>query len=128
MISASLTAVGQDKKSYDIDFTNPESVVNAILYAAQTENFGILQCLCDPYGQGDGDTKRLCDYSYSEETKNPLDKFFEMIEQGANEAAIDSLLNGQVTYEKHKESEYANVPLFDVQLVKRHGNRYLFQF
>lgn len=141
-ILTSLTVVGQDKKFYDIDFTDPKSVVNSIFYAAQAKDFGIMQCLCDPYGQGDGDTKRLCsisaiakqidDYGGSENTQKGLDEFVKMFESGR--------VSGQVTYEKYEGTEYANVPfLFNhpggesrsdesMKLVKRHGNWYLSSF
>lgn len=141
-ILTSLTVVGQDKKSYDIDFTDPKSVVNAIFYAAQANDFGIMQCLCDPYGQGDGDTKGLCsisaiakqidDYGGSENTQKGLDEFVKMFESGR--------VSGQVTYENYEGTEYANVPfLFNhpggesrsdesMKLVKRHGNWYLSSF
>jgi hypothetical protein len=140
--STSFMAVGQDKKSYSIDFADPKSVVNAIFYAAQTKDFGVLQCLCDPYGQGDGDTKGLCsisqvakqieDYGGSENTKKGLDEFVKMFESGR--------ISGQVTYEDYEGTQYANVPfLFNhpggasrsdetMKLVKRHGNWYLSSF
>lgn len=127
---------------YDIDFADPKSVVNAIFYAAQTNDFGILQCLCDPYGQGDGDTKALCsisqiakqieDYGGSANSKKALDDFVKMFESGR--------ISGQVTYESYEGTQYAKVPfLFNhpggasrsedtMKLVKRHGNWYLSSF
>ena len=139
LIMTRLTAVGQEKKSYNIDFTDPKSVVNAIFYAAQAKDFGIMQCLCDPYGQGDGDTKRLCsisavakqidDYGGSENTQKGLDEFIKVFESGR--------LSGQVTYEEYRGTEFANVPFLfggenrideSMKLVKRHGNWYLGSF
>jgi len=142
LVSTGFMAVGQYKKSYDIDFADPKSVVNAIFYAAQTKDFGILQCLCDPYGQGDGDTKDICSisqvakqiegYGGSVNTKKELDDFVKMFKSGK--------ISGQVTYEYYKETQYAKVPfLFNhplgasrsdetMNLVKRHGNWYLSGF
>lgn len=139
LVSTSFMAVGQDKKSYDINFTDPKSVVNAIFHAAQTKDFGILQCLCDPYGQGDGDTKGLCsisqvakqieEYGGSENTKKELDGFVKMFESGR--------ISGQVTYEDYEGTQHAKVPFWfnhpggesrsneTMNLVKRHGNWYL---
>jgi hypothetical protein len=141
-VSTSFMAVGQSKKSYDIDFTDPKSVVNAIFYAAQAKDYGILQCLCDPYGQGDGDTKGLCsisqvakqieDYGGSDNTKKSLEEFVKMFESGR--------ISGQVTLEDFEGTKYAKVPfLFNhpsgasrsdetMNLVKRHGNWYLSGF
>jgi len=143
LASTSLTAVGQDKKSYDVDFTDPKSVVNAIFYAAQTRDFAIMQMLCDSYGEGDGDTKGLCsiaavakqvdDYGGSENTKKGLNEFVKMFESGR--------ITGQVTYHKGDNgTEYASVPFWfnhpggesrseeTMKLVKRHGNWYLSSF
>lgn len=142
LVSTSSTVFGQNKKTYEIDFTNPESVVNAIFYAAQTKDFAIMQLLCDPYGQGDGDTKKLCAISQiakqteshddSENAKNKLSEFVKIFEQGQ--------VNGQVTNEMFKGVQYAKVPFFfhypdkesqineTMQLVKRHGNWYLSSF
>lgn len=138
----SLLLVAQEKKSYEIDFTDPKSVVNAIFYAAQTKEFSIMQCLCDPYGEGDGDTKRLCsisqiakqieDYGGSENTKKGLDEFVNMFESGR--------ISGQIIYSENEGEKYSKVPfLFNhpggdrrsdetMILVKRHGNWYLSSF
>jgi hypothetical protein len=138
----SLTVAGQNKKAFEIDFTDPKSVVNAIFYAAQTNDFSIMQCLCDSFGEGDSDTKRLCsisqiakqikDYGGSENTKKGLDEFVKIFELGR--------ISGQVTYEEYKGTQYANVPfLFNhsgvksrsdesMKLVKRYGNWYLSSF
>jgi hypothetical protein len=132
----------QKNKSYEIDFKDPQSVVNAIFYAAQTRDFGVLRCLCDPYGKADGDTKGLCsisqiaeqieDYGGSENTKKILDGFVAMFESGR--------ISGQVTYEDYEGTQFAKVSfLFNhpggenrrdetMKLVKRHGNWYLSSF
>ena len=138
-----LAVKGQEKKSYNINFTDPKSVVNAIFYAAQTKDFTILQCLCDPFGQGDGDTKRLCSiseiakqidsYGGNENTKKGLEEFVKSFEGGRT--------TGQVTFDKGEDgTEYASVPFWfnsgagedsnneTMKLVKRHGNWYLGSF
>lgn len=141
-ISTSLTLIGQGGKSYEIDFSDPISVVNAIFYAAQSKEFAIMQCLCDPYGQGDGDTKKLCsisavanqikDYEGNENSQKGLIEFVKIFESGR--------VNGLITYEEYDGTEYANVPfLFNhpngasrsdesMKLVKRYGNWYLSSF
>ena len=136
-------AIGQNEKVYEIDFTDPESVVNAIFYAAQTKDFAILQCLCDPYEQGDGDTKGLCSIPNVEKsneyfddsmmTKNNLEQLFvQMFESGK--------INNKVTYEAYEGKDYAKVPFYfnvpneqksineTMMLVNRYGNWYLYSF
>lgn len=142
LLSTSLTAVAQDKKTYEVDFTDPKSVVNAVFYAAQTKDFAIMQILCDPYGQGDGDTKWLCSISQSaeqtdaqnasEDAKSKLSEFVEMFEPGR--------INGEVTGETYKGAQYVNVPFHfnhpngesrsneSMKLVQRYGNWYLYSF
>ncbi len=132
----------QKNKSYEIDFKDPQSVVNAIFYAAQTRDFAILSCLCDPYGKGDGDTKGLCsisrvaeqikDYGGSENTKKTLDEFVSMFEIGR--------ISGQVIYQEYEGTQIAKVPFIfnhpggasrsdeTMELIKRHGNWYLSSF
>jgi len=132
---------GQDKK-YEIDFTDPESVVNAVFYAAQTKDYSILQCLCDPFGDGDGDTKSLCSiskmaeqvnsYGGNEKTKQMLSEFVGMFEVGR--------VSGQITFSEFEGVKFAEVPfLFNhpggekrsdetMNLVQRFGNWYISSF
>ncbi len=132
----------QKSQSYEIDFKDPQSVVNAIFYAAQARDFAILCCLCDPYGKADGDTKGLCSisqiaqqiqvYGGSENTRKLLDGFVAMFESGR--------ISGQVTYEDNEGTQFAKVPFIfnhpdgasrsdeTMGLVKRHGNWYLSSF
>jgi len=130
------------QKKYKIDFTDPESVVNAIFYSAQTKDYSILQCICDPLGKGDGDTKRLCSisklaeqvksYGGSEKTRQILDEFVSTFELGR--------VNGQVTFIEFEGEKIAKVPfLFNhpggekrsnetMNLVQRFGNWYISSF
>ena len=143
LISTCFTIVGQNKKLYNIDFADPKSVVNAIFYSAQTKDFAIMQCLCDPYGQGDGDTKSLCSiseiakqieaYGGNENTKKGLEEFVKAFEAGR--------ITGQVTFDKREDgTEIASVPFYfnsgggenrnneTMVLVKRYGNWYFTSF
>ncbi len=43
-----------------VDMSDPVKVVEAIFEAARTNNAKLLGGLCDPTGENDGDTKRLC--------------------------------------------------------------------
>ena len=127
---------------YKIDFKKPESVVNAIFYAAQTKDYSILQCLCDPFGKGDGDTKRLCslskiaeqikNYGGNEKIKKMLSEFSRVFEAGS--------ISGQITFSEYEGGKLANVPIIinhprgnkrsdeTLTLVQRYGNWYLFGF
>ncbi len=137
-----ITAIAQEKSSFEIDFTNPKSVVEAIFYAAKTKDFAILQCLCDPYEEGDGDVKEICSVSTlankanadgkNENIEKSLDQFARVFGPGR--------INGEVTYEKFRGTPYANVPFHfnhpggesrsneSMKLVKRYGNWYLSSF
>ncbi|MBN2729844.1 MAG: hypothetical protein JXR53_11535 [Bacteroidales bacterium] len=58
-----LVSTGSDNTNVDgftIDQSNPENVVNAVFTAAKTGEFSVLEGLCDPLGDGDGDTRRIC--------------------------------------------------------------------
>lgn len=142
MISFGLTVTGQNKKSYHIDFTNPKSVVNAIFYAAQTKDFAVMQQLCDPNGQGDGDTQKLCAISQiakqvgddddNGDNQKKLDEFVKMFRSAR--------INGTISYNDREGTQYARVPfLFNpseresrnsetMELVKRNGKWYLSNF
>lgn len=45
---------------YDLRTQDPESVLNAVFYAARTGDLAILSVLCDPKGENDNDTKGIC--------------------------------------------------------------------
>lgn len=51
---------GQITKLYIVDNSKPENVVNAIFYAAASNDFSVLEGLCDPQNMGDDDTKMIC--------------------------------------------------------------------
>jgi hypothetical protein len=140
--STSLLSVGQNKKIYKINFTDPGSVVNAIFYAAQTRDFGIMQCLNDPFGDSDGDVKDLCsisniakqneEYGGDDNIKKKLDDFVKYFELGR--------ITGQITYSELDGFQSAKVPFWFnhpggesrsnevMNLVNRYGNWYLSSF
>ena len=137
-----LNVSGQNKHAFDLDYKNPNSVVSAIFYAANTQDFAILQYLCDPLGRGDGDTKYLCGIATlaiqarrgdeNDEAAKKIAEFITVFKAGE--------INGEVTYQESNGIESAKVPfLFDhknrkggrqetMNLVKRYGNWYLTSF
>jgi hypothetical protein len=132
----------QTNNVFVIDFKDPKSVVNALFYSAQKKNFEILQCLCDPFGENDGDTRSLCsfsslvaqtsEYGGNESTQTAINQFVVMFQTGR--------ISGAVTYEESEGVKYANVPfLFNhpggenrsnesMKLVNRYGNWYFLGF
>lgn len=123
--------------TYTVDFTDPGSVVNALLYAARTKNFTVLQNLCDPLGQSDGDCRQIC--ALSESAQKPGDP---KVQGPANEFVQTfeaAHVEGETRYLKTEEGEFAEV-LFEftqgnpkrnhetLRLIKRNGNWYLLSF
>ena len=84
--------VNAQVKPYVIDFKDPKSVVNALFYSSQTKDFEVLQCLCDPFGENDGDTRSLCsisnlfaqtaEYGGNETTQQVINQFTQMFQTG----------------------------------------------
>ncbi len=50
----------QDPHSDQVDFADPKSVTAQIFYAADTGRTDNLRALCDPLGENDVDTARIC--------------------------------------------------------------------
>jgi hypothetical protein len=66
-----------DADGFTIDQSNPESVVNAVFYGAKTGEFSVLEGMCDPKGEGDGDTRRICNVANMDQKfKDEFVKYF----------------------------------------------------
>ena len=135
-------AQAQTNNVFVIDFKDPKSVVNALFYSAQKKDFQILQCLCDPFGENDGDTRSLCsmsnlfeqtsEYGGNETTQLAINQFTQMFQTGR--------ISGQITFEESDGLKYANVPFIfnhpggesrsneSMKLVNRYGNWYFSNF
>ena len=50
----------QDPRSGQVDFADPKSVTASIFYAAESGETAHLGSLCDPRGENDADTARIC--------------------------------------------------------------------
>lgn len=125
----------QNVTSYDINFKEPVSVVNAIIYSAKSMDFEILQGLCDPYESGDGDTKRICTLFklLSQKTTNPdINSDIKRFSTQFIEAFKNCSIGGPVIYEKKENNHFAKVNLLieskieTVTLINRSGNWYLY--
>lgn len=60
-----LAGCNSSGSSESVDQTDPRSVVEQVFKAAQSEDFNLVANLCDPEGEGDGDTKQICDIENS---------------------------------------------------------------
>lgn len=60
-----------------LDQTNPKSVVEYIFSSAKSGDFSGLSQLCDPKGENDGDTKRICNLANEEaKVKDSFKEYF----------------------------------------------------
>ena len=117
VFSFSLTACGGGGGG---DQSSPEGVVKMVFAAASSGDLSSLKDLCDPQGENDGDTRRICESA----DKNP-DEFKEYFAKGK--------INGESTV----EGERAEVPFLfgpdgtkeeSMRVIKRGDKWYLYSF
>lgn len=72
---AYLLSVASDAAS--MPASTPESVVQAVIDAAVTGDFSALGALCDPLGENDGDTQRICELAANEADREDFIQNFE---------------------------------------------------
>lgn len=103
----------------DIHLT-PENLVNSMFKAISEKDYAVLRDLCDPLGENDGDSRKICGMEYLEETEQN-----EMIEYFGKAS-----INGSTTYETVDGDSYAHVPIIfgpnrdlkeTIELVNRKG-------
>ncbi len=82
------SAVGED----------PEKVVQKIFDAAKSGDFSTLKNLCDPTGNGDGDTKDIC--NIATQPKNVQDDFVNQFKNGSIDG--EAVIEGNVAIVKIK--------------------------
>ncbi len=106
-----------------LDITDPKSVVEQIFVASQSGDLSSLTNLCDPNGENDGDTKKVCAVS---STSDDEQKEF-----------ISYFKTGKITGEVTIDGDMAKVPIKfgpngdkdeTIKLVKRGNNWYLYSF
>ena len=108
----------------DIDLTDPTAVVETIFVAANSEEFASLADLCDPSGENDEDTQRICDLPDNEADQASFVEFFAQgkvsgdaeIRAEGSEAEVPFLFGPDGTEEE------------TMVLVNRDGNWYLSSF
>lgn len=115
-------AVALAEKKTTVDFSDPVKVVQAIFDAAKNKDIVILTSLCDPKGENDGDTRRICDVA---KDSKKLDEF------------VLWFSKGKVTGKAIIEDDRARVPFLfgpdgkkkeEMNLIKRDGKWYLYSF
>ena len=61
------------------DQTDPKWVVNQVFEAANSNDYSLLSSLCDPSGEGDRDTKRICAVGdESDKSKEEFNTYFKL--------------------------------------------------
>ena len=104
----------------EVDQSTPEKVVEAVFNAAKSGDIDHLKGLCDPKGENDGDTKRIC----------------ELTEADAAEF-IEYFKNGKVNGKAVIEGDMATVPILfgperkteeSMKVIKRGDKWYLYSF
>lgn len=102
------------------DQSTPEGPAKAVFSAARSGDFSGLKDLCDPKGEGDGDTKRICELATDE---------------GKRDDFIEAFKDGKVTGDAKVMGDKAEVPIVygpgavkkeTFKLVKREDKWYLY--
>lgn len=110
------------ESGYDLDQSDPMAVVQAIFDVAGGASAAVLGKLCDPKGENDQDTRRICDQA----TADALDDEF-----------IQYFRNGKIDGEALLQGEKASVPFLfgprgdksdTMEMIRRDGKWYLYQF
>lgn len=115
---------GGTGEAVPVDHADPEAVVATMLEVATTNEWDRLANLCDPNGEGDGDTRRICDLA-----TNPEDRaeFIEVFRGGTVGEFVEvNAETGQARVpftfgQTERENETMN-------LVLRDGAWYLYSF
>lgn len=128
-----LFSISQSKE-FILDSKTPENVVNALFHVMETQDWQMLCNLCDPKGEGDGDTKSICQLSIFEVAGSAGNKTSRIkFAKGAGRVKI----SGAAEFEEYDGEEYAKVPISfldlegkevgkeEFKLIKRDGKWYL---
>jgi len=130
------------KEDFKLDFKNPKTVLNAIFYAAQSKDYAILQCLCDPFQKNDSDTKAICKIPQTIELAKKNGAYLKAAKITDAFSAHFNVgkITGEVVYTTKNGIEYAEIPFWfnhelgekrsneTMILVSRYGNWYLADF
>lgn len=111
------------------DYSRPENVLNAVIYAAKTKNYNILYNLCDPEEKGDIDSLCLCRLSSAYKSdyasrQNCSDITKQYLNLNFSKAKNPVVLSNDGLY-SIVEYDVGNVSP-SIELVKRSGRWYIF--
>jgi Flp pilus assembly protein TadD len=106
-----------------VDFSDPVAVMQAVFDAAATQDFSILPALCDPMGENDEDTARICAITADHPDR---DSFVEYFGKGTiyGEAILHGDDQAEVRFFYGPNGDEAET----VHLIKRDGKWYLLGF
>jgi len=103
-----------------LDYTDPETVAKALIYAARNEDMGVLNNLCDPLLENDDYTESICLIEDPEKKKWVIKEF--------KDARLFSMVNdrGDIYTIKMINIEGGHSKDVNLTLIKRYGNWYLY--
>ena len=119
----------------EIDFKKPESVVNALIFAANKSELSILNCICDPVLEGNDSVKFLKQLKEdggnaalgNEEAMKRIKIFYDDF--------IGATITGETEYEQQdKYFFFAYIPVstksgeVKIKLIKLYDNWYIHEF
>lgn len=134
-----ISGLAQDQGRYEVDLKDPKSVVRAIFYAAESEDFDVLRGLCDPLNENDSDTRNMCELHRLQsklEEKGTHPKAKKRV-KSFKKIFAPGRIRDEISYSEFEGAQYAEVPVWidhpsgkdrkkeTVKLVKRYGNWYL---
>ncbi|MEM9217110.1 MAG: hypothetical protein AAGD25_22540 [Cyanobacteria bacterium P01_F01_bin.150] len=102
----------------------PEGVVKTIFEVAKTQDFSQLQSLCDPQGENDDDTQRICDLATDEESQASFVQYFEKGEVSDAVQISEDGTQASVPFVFGPDGDQTET----MELINRDGNWYLSSF
>ena len=112
----------ENKTTYQVDHSDPSKVLQAVFDVAAGADAAILGNLCDPKGQNDGDTRRICDLAGGFDQEDEFVHYFQ---------------HAKLKGEARTENGMAYVPFLfgpqgdrdeEMELIERDGKWYLMRF
>lgn len=103
--------------------SDPAWVVNQIFEAAKNSEYETLLKLCDPEGEGDGDTRQICSiYSSPKEAKNEFNSYFKFGQIIGKPVIVENQAKVQIKFGPNGDRDET------MNLIQRDGKWYLSSF
>ncbi len=103
---------------------SPESVVQTIFDAARSGDFAVLDGLCDPLGENDGDTQMICDLAGDDANRDEFVQFFATGEIGGDAVISPDGNRAEVPFIFGPDGNSEET----MELINREGQWYLYSF